>query len=207
MSPRERFCTSMLFQDMPPLACAVHLQFHAVANRHRLGLDGNGLPFNAWTACGDENLPRRQRRTDRDAIDAAFGIQVEIVGGIGLAAVVAAAPNRRARRSVKSTRASSVGQRSPLASTTSTSINATSSPSACRPCGPTIGVSRICAGGPAVVSSSCATDLPSSHADCFQLPGANSTFGKGKHVSIVRLSSLAADLPLTNNSTDCVVGR
>ncbi len=106
---------------------------------------------------------------------------------------------------VKSIRASSVGQRWPLASTTSTSRKATSLASAKKPVGPVVGVSLSATGGPAVVRVWSMTGLPAFEPTAFRVPGAKATEGKLK---IQRLSGLALtprDLPLRKSSTDWVL--
>jgi len=92
---------------------------------------------------------------------------------------------------VKSMRASSVGQRWPLASTTSTSIRAMSSPSARMPPGAVCRVSLIAAGGPAVVSSCVATEAATHVSDGLDRSRLEGDVGEGIQVAVLGLGELA----------------
>jgi hypothetical protein len=113
---------------------------------------------------------------------------------------------------LKSTRASSVGQRRPCASTTSTSKNATSEPSACKPFGPTCGVSLMAFASPAVSISSCATILPLRFGDGGDFAGFKFDLREGVNVAVLQLLrfccrrgglvAVPRDFPFTNSSTE-----
>ena len=80
---------------------------------------------------------------------------------------------------LKSMRASSVGQRSPLSSTTSTSKRATSEPFAWRPWGPVMGVSLMAEGAPAVSILSSQTTFPPLVPSARISPASQAMLGKG----------------------------
>src|ERR1035441_151739 len=74
-----------------------HKRRQTVNGLNRLGDDADLTGPQARTIGRDCNCASRTGGTDGYAVDAAFGIQVEVVCGIDLAAIVAAAPDARSR--------------------------------------------------------------------------------------------------------------
>jgi hypothetical protein len=64
-----------------------------ISQIHRLGDKLNLRRLKARAACGYDYRPGLQGRAHKDAVDAAFGIQIQVVCRIDFAAVIAAAPN------------------------------------------------------------------------------------------------------------------
>src|SRR5438045_109088 len=68
----------------------------AIADRHRDRCDLNRRRWQALYPSFNDDLPGLKRRSHRDTIDAAFKVEISVVGRVFLPAVVAAAPDRRA---------------------------------------------------------------------------------------------------------------
>ena len=73
-----------------------HDQRQTVLDCNRFGFDRERPGLQARAFGRHRDGPRNEGRAHGDAIDAALGVQEEIAGGVGLAGVIAAAPDGRA---------------------------------------------------------------------------------------------------------------
>ena len=151
-------------------------------------------------------VPGVRRGADGDAIDAAFGVEVEVVGGVDLAAVVAAAPDGGA--GAGEVDAGVVGGAAVALGVDDFEVDQ----------GGVLAVGLAGRGADdggefdlrrvrlRVLSCCAATALPAFLPTALRVPGANSMSGKAKIQPLLGLGVTPADLPLTKSSTDCGVG-